>query len=137
MKWSDLPLNPTPRMLRQFSGAWLLAFAGLAMHRALVGHNPVVAMVLAAVALLGLIGLARPVLMRWLFIAATVITFPIGWLVSQVVLFLMFLLVITPVAFLMRLGGRDNLQLKRPPENVSLWKQRPERTEPGRYLKQY
>ena len=137
MNWSDLPLKPTPRMLRQFSGAWLVVFAGLAVHRALVRHHPAAALILGAVALLGSIGLTRPALMRWLFIGATVITFPIGWLISQLVLLLMFLLVITPVALLMRLRGRDTLQLKRPPENVSLWKQRPERTEPSRYLKQY
>lgn len=137
MKWSDLPLKTTPRMLRQFSGAWLVAFASLAGHRALIRHDPGVAMVLGAIALLGLIGLARPTLMRWLFIGATVITFPIGWVISQLVLLLMFLLVITPVALFMRLRKRDILQLKRPPDNVSLWKQRPERTEPSRYLKQY
>jgi hypothetical protein len=89
------------------------------------------------VSLLGLIGLARPALMRWLFIGATVITFPIGWVITQLVLLLMFLLVITPVALLLRLRGRDILQLKRPPEQVSLWQQRSERTEPGRYLKQF
>lgn len=137
MKWSDLPLKPTPRMLRQFSGAWLVAFAGLASHRAWLRHDPGVALVLGAVALLGLIGFARPALMRWPFIAATVITFPIGWVISQLVLLLMFLLVITPVGLFMRLRGRDILQLKRPPGNVSLWKRRPERTEPGRYLKQF
>jgi hypothetical protein len=137
MKWSDLPLNPTPRMLRQFSGAWLVVFAGLAGHRALLRHQPDAAVVLSAVALLGLIGLVRPAWMRWPFVAATVITFPIGWVVSQLVLLLMFLLVITPVALFMRLRGRDILQLKRPPANVSLWKRRPEQTEPGRYLNQF
>jgi hypothetical protein len=137
MKWSDLPLKPTPRMLRQFSGTWLVVFAGLAGHRALVRHHPGAALVLGAVALLGLIGLARPALMRWLFIVAMVITFPIGWVVSQLVLLLMFFLVITPVALFLRLRGRDILQLKRPPDNVSLWKKRPEQTEPGRYLKQF
>lgn len=137
MKWTDLPLNPTPRMLRQFSGMWLIVFAGLACHRALVHHQTGAALVLGAVALPGLIGLVRPGLMRWLFIGATLITFPIGWVISQLVLLLMFLLVITPVALFMRLRGRDILQLKRPPDNVSLWKQRPERTEPGRYLKQF
>jgi hypothetical protein len=137
MKWSDLPLNPTPRMLRQFSGAWLVAFAGLACHRGLVRHYPGAALVLAAVALLGLAGLARPAWMRWPFIAAMAITFPIGWVVSQLALLLMFLLVITPVALFLRLRGRDILQLKRPPDNVSLWKKHPERTEPGRYLKQF
>lgn len=137
MKWSDLPLKPTPRMLRQFSGTWLVAFAGLTCHRVFVRHDPGAALVLGAVALLGLLGLARPARMRWLFIGATVITFPIGWVISQLVLLLMFILVMTPVALFMRLRGRDILQLKRPPDNVSLWKQRPERTEPGRYLKQY
>lgn len=124
-------------MLRQFSGAWLVVFAGLAGDRAWLRHQPGVALALGAVALLGLLGLARPTLMRWFFIGATVITFPIGWVISQLVLLLMFLLVITPVALFMRLRGRDILQLKRPLDHVSLWKQRPDRTDPSRYLKQY
>ena len=124
-------------MLRQFSGAWLLVFAGLAGHRALMRHQPGAALALGAVALLGLVGLARPALIRWLFIVAMVITFPIGWIISQLGLLLMFLLVIIPVALFLRLRGRDILQLKRPPDDVSLWKRRPERTEPDRYLKQF
>ena len=137
MKWSELHLNPTPRMLRQFSGAWLVVFAGLALHRTLGRHQTGVALELGALALVGLIGLARPALMRRLFIVATVLTFPIGWVISQLVLALMFLLVITPVALFLRLRGRDILQLKRPPDRASLWKQHPERTEPSRYLKQF
>lgn len=137
MNWADLPLKPTPRMLRQFSGAWLVVFAGLAGQRALLRHQPGAALVLGALAVLGLVGLVRPALIRWPFIGATVITFPIGWVLSQLVLLFMFLLVITPVARFLRFRGRDILQLKRPPDNVSLWKQRPEQTEPGRYLKQF
>ena len=100
-------------------------------------HQPGAALALGAVALLGLVGLARPALIRWLFIVAMVITFPIGWIISQLGLLLMFLLVIIPVALFLRLRGRDILQLKRPPDDVSLWKRRPERTEPDRYLKQF
>jgi hypothetical protein len=137
MRWSELPLKPTPRMLRQFFGAWLVLFAGMAVHRALVRHHPGAALILVAVAALGLIGMARPAWMRWLFVGAVVVTFPIGWVVSQLMLLLMFLLVITPVALFLRLRGRDILRLKRPPEHVSLWKGRPERTEPSRYLKQF
>lgn len=137
MKWSELPLNPTTRMLRQFSGAWLVVFVGLALHRGLARHQPGVALLLGGAAGLGLLGLVRPTLMRWLFLIATVITFPIGWVISQLMLLLMFFLVITPVALFLRLRGRDILQLKRPPDNVSLWQPHPERTEPGRYLKQF
>ncbi len=137
MKRFALPLDPTPRMLRQFAGAWLVVFVGLAGYRVLVRHQPGVALVLGMVALLGLIGLGRPALMRWVFLFATAITYPIGWIISQLVLLLMFFLVITPVALFMRLRGRDILQLKRPPEGVSLWQSHPERTEPGRYLKQF
>jgi hypothetical protein len=137
MKWSDLPLKPTPRMLRQFSGAWLVFFVALAGHRALIRHSPGAALFLGVVALGGVIGLLRPAWMRWPFVLAMIITFPIGWVVSQLVLLLMFLLVITPVALFLRLRGRDLLHLKRPRENVSLWRQRPESTEPGRYLKQF
>ena len=33
MKWSDLPLKPTARVLRQFAAAWLIFFLAVGVYR--------------------------------------------------------------------------------------------------------
>jgi hypothetical protein len=137
MKWPELPLNPTPRMLRQFSAAWLIVFLALAVRLGLV-HGHVAAGIAAGMtALIGVAGLFRPARVRWVFIGATVVAFPIGWVVTQLVLALMFYLVLTPLALVFRWRGRDALQLRRPPGRTSFWITRGPPPDAGKYLKQY
>jgi len=128
MHWPDLPWKPTQRALRQFSAAWRHGFAR--------GH-PAAGRILALVSLVGVLGLIQPSSVRWLFVAATAIAFPIGWLVTQLVLLVMFYLVLTPVALVFRWRGRDELQLRGRPARSSFWIEREKPPEPGRYLKQY
>ena len=133
-----LDLHPTDRMLRQFAGAWLLVFSLLAANQWLARGHTRVAMVLASLALVvGVIGLLRPRAVRWLFVAATVVAFPIGWVVSQVMLFVLFVGVITPVALLFKLQGRDRLARKRRPGQASYWKPKTTTEDMRRYLRQY
>jgi hypothetical protein len=134
MKWSDLPLHPEPRVLRQFAAAWLVFFG---VQAGLQRHSPTAGLVLGALAGLGLVGLWQPRTLRWLFIAATVLAFPIGWLVSQFLLAVMLYLVLTPVALVLRLRGRDVLQLRRRRSQTSFWHDRAAEPEPERYLKQF
>jgi hypothetical protein len=137
MKWSDLPLNPTPRMLRQFAAAWLVVFAALALRQVLTHHHSTAGGVLGAIALIGAFGLWKPSVLRWLFIGATVLAFPIGWVVTLVVLAIMFYLVLTPVALVFRWRGRDALRLRRQPGQTSFWIERGEPPAAGKYLKQF
>src|ERR1035441_284237 len=91
MKWSDLPLKPTARALRQFAGAWLIIFLAAGVHRYVVRGQRQVGMAVCVMALVvGGIGLIRPAAVRWLFVGATVLAFPIGWVVSQIMLAVMY-----------------------------------------------
>ena len=137
MKWSDLPLQPAPRTLRQFAAAWLVFFLAAASYQTLVRGRPAAGYVLGAIALIGLAGLLKPLAVRWLFIGATVVAFPIGWLMTQVILAVMFYLVLTPLALVFRWRGRDELQLRREPEKSSFWITRGHPPDAGRYLKQF
>jgi hypothetical protein len=136
MKFSHLPLKPTLRALRQFAAAWLALFLVLAL-RALMRGHPVAAGVFGAVALMGLVGLWRPAAIRWLFIGAMVAAFPVGWLVTQLMLAIMFYLVLTPVAVIFRLRGRDELRLRSKPAQSSHWVERGEPSKAENYLKQF
>jgi hypothetical protein len=138
MKWADLPLHPTPRMLRQFAVAWLLFLLAVAAHQYLVRHHPTAAFVLGAAALFfGAPALVRPAWIRWPFVAATLLTFPIGWAVSQVVLGFMFYVVLTPIAWYFRARRRDPLSRRPPADTASCWVPKETPPEPERYLRQY
>ena len=137
LSWSELPLKPTSRILRQFAAAWLVVFLVMGLRRVL-GHGSLTAgYVLCAVAFIGVVGLIMPGAVRWLFIGATIVAFPIGWVVTLVMLAIMFYLILTPVGWLFRLRGRDALQLRREPERTSYWATRSETPAAERYLKQF
>ena len=134
---TTLDLHPTDRMLRQFAGAWLLVCSGLAANQWLMRGHARTAIALVGIALvIGVAGLVRPRLVRWLFVAATVLAFPIGWVVSQVMLVVLFIGVVTPVALLFKVQGRDRLARKRSAQS-SYWKPKTAMEDMRRYLRQY
>lgn len=121
MRWSDINRNPTPAMLRQFALIWLLFFLGLAAWQAFVAGRPLLGVFLALLALtIGPLGLIWPSGIRGLYVGLMVLTFPIGWTISQVMLLLLFYGIFTPLAFIFRLQRRDFL-LRRRQERDSFW----------------
>jgi hypothetical protein len=138
MKWSDLPLKPTARALRQFAGAWLIFFLAVALHRYVVRGQHQAGIAFAALAVvLGGLGLIRPAALRWLFVGATVLTFPIGWVGSQILLAVMFYGLITPLAWWFRLQGRDWLARKPAPNRASFWTPKHTPADMRAYFRQY
>jgi len=107
--------NPSARDLRQFSGVWLPLFAALAGGVSYWHGGTIQALVIWAVgSALAVVGLASPACARLVFVGLSYLTFPIGFVVSYVVLSAVFLLVVTPIALIQRVKGRDELRLKRP-----------------------
>jgi hypothetical protein len=86
---------------------------------------------------IGLLGGLWPDSVRYLYTATMLITYPIGWLVSQLVLGAIYFGVFTPIALVFRLLGRDALQRRFEPEASTYWQSRPPAPEPGRYLRQF
>ena len=138
MQWTDLPLKPTERMLRQFAALWLGFFGVIAAWQWFVHHRPAVAAFLVCLSLtVGLFGLLRPASIKPLFIGCTLVTFPIGWIVSRLVLGFVFYGLFAPLGLLFRLMGRDPLQLRRRPNATTYWLTKPAPTDPKRYFRQY
>src|SRR5437773_822447 len=126
MQWSDIPFRPSSRTLRQFAALWLAFFGSAAAWQALVRDNGTAAVVLGALAVtVGPIGLAWPRLVRPVFVGWMVLAFPVGWLVSRVVLAVVFYGLFTPVGLLLRALGRDVLALRRRADRVSYWEPKP------------
>jgi hypothetical protein len=138
MKWSDIPFNPSRKVLRQFAALWLVCFMALGASQYFAKGRPQLGLALAAAAvIIGLPGLIWPPLLRWLFVACTVLTFPIGWLISLLVLWALYFLVLTPVAVFFRLRGRDLLGRKPAPERDSFWEPKQTPCDLRSYFRQY
>lgn len=137
MQWSDVPRDPSRATLRQFAGLCLLCF-GLAAWRCHARGQTDFACVLAALAVgLGLPGLVFPRLLRHVFVGWMMAVFPIGFVVSRVVLAALYYGCFTPLALIFRLIGRDALGLKRAPQAVSYWRAKPQADDPSRYLQPF
>jgi hypothetical protein len=137
MQWSDVTRPASDRQLRQFAAIGLAVFGGLATWRAATGRADVWAIAQAlAGALVGTVGLARPQTIRWLFRLAMIVAFPIGWVVSHVVLAVIFYGVFTPVALVFRLIGRDALQ-RRSLQAASLWTAKDPPRRASSYFRQF
>jgi hypothetical protein len=136
MQWSDIQFNPSTRTLRQFAGLLLVVFGALALVEWLVRDRPQLALVYAAVSLmLGPLGLLQPAAMRPIWVVWSVVAFPIGWMVSQLVLGLLFFGVFTPIGLLFRAAGRDPLALRRPVAG-SYWRPKPAARDKRQYFRQ-
>jgi len=122
-------------MLRQFAAGWLVCFLALAFRFGLMHHAPI-GLRLAAVSVIGIIGLLFPRALYLPFVVLTAAAFPLGWLMTQLALALMFYCVLTPVALVFRWRGRDALQ-RRKRERSTFWAERNESTPPEKYLKQF
>ena len=129
--------NPSTKQLRQFAGIWFPAFCALVGwsigHK--TGHWSEVEIGWVLAGLLSVGGLVLPALIRPIFVGLILLTFPIGWVVSHLLLGLIFYGVVTPMGLILRIRGHDPLQLKKPGGN-SVWKTSVGKTDATRYLRQ-
>jgi hypothetical protein len=138
MKWSDISFRPPTTTLRQFAGIWMVVFTGLSIWQGLLrGHHGLG----LAFAILGLafgpLGLLMPQAIRWVFVAAQIVTFPIGWVVSRVLLAVLFFGMFTPVALVFRLLGRDALGKKQKQGQTTYWTAIPAVADARSYFRQF
>ena len=131
--------NPGPRQLRRFSAIWMpatFALLGWIVHRRTGSWNAAVATwVLGTV--LTVAGNAWPAVARGVWVTWMTLAFPIGWVVSHLVLGVAYYLVITPMGWLMRAFGHDPMQQGFDRRKASYWVEHNPGTSKRRYLRQY
>lgn len=138
MKWSDIPRDPSAKILRQFAGAWLVFFLAIGAYQAFSkGRTEVGAIIATTAVVIGVLGLVAPSAMRWIFVGWMMLAFPIGWLVSQITLIILFYGMLTPVALFFRLTGRDPLCRKMNTGESTYWTAKEQPQDMRRYLRQY
>ena len=107
----EIDWEPSPRKLRQF-GVGLLVFAAVLGALLLRRGRPAGNWVLGIGAALGLLTLAAPAAGRWVYKAWMSVAFVMGTAMSWLLLALLYYGVLTPLAVVFRLLGRDELRLR-------------------------
>jgi hypothetical protein len=130
--------DPSPADLRTF-GRLLVPFVVVAggLVRLRTGSAPAGVAVWAVGGVLAAVFLAAPAARRPIFVGWNGLAYPIGWVVSHVVLAVVFYLVFTPIGFVVRRFSRDPLERRFEPARPSYWVERDEPPPVGRYFRQF
>ena len=129
--------NPERKQLRQFAAIWFPAFCALVgwVVGAKTGQWTAVQVGWGVCGLQAVAGWVCPAAIRPVFVGLILLTYPIGWVVSHLLLGSIFLFLFLPIGRVLRCTGHDPLQLK-PPRGNSLWKVPVGKNEPASYLRQ-
>jgi hypothetical protein len=134
----EVNTNPTRRQLAVFGASWVVFVSAVGMLVAFRAESLTGACVLWAVAgAVPLAGLVVPGFLRGVYVAMAYAAFPVGWVVSIVVLAIVYFAVITPVGVLMRLLGRDPMTRRFDARAETYWVPHRTRDEPESYFRQF
>ncbi len=156
MKLIEMNWQPARRQLRQFGlislvalpllgwiftsetrlGAWLFSLGKTPLVWD-AGNLPVISVLGGLGLLLGVAGLLKPSLLRPVFVGVSLLAFPIGLVVSFLVVMLIFYGVFTPVSLLFRLMGRDALERGIDRNCRSYWQEKKQPSSVKRYYNQF
>lgn len=129
--------HPSRRQLAVFGIAWF-AFCALVSARLWRHGAHSSAIILAALGtVIPLVGIVVPATLRWLYVGLSYATYPIGFVISHVVLTIVYFGVVTPIGLVVGLCGYDPLERKFEREKRSYWKIRRDRPTPQSYFRQY
>ena len=134
-----LRLDPTPREQRQFAALWFPAFFALLGGLFLYSGAPLVPVlwVWGVVAALSLAALASATFARSLFAGWMLAAFPIGWVVSHLILGAIYYGVISPTGLLMRAFSWDPLTRGFDAQAETYWVSTDTSSDPEHYLRQF
>jgi hypothetical protein len=130
--------DPSRRQLNQFGFIWLgflALFGALAWFR--FDHPRLAVGLWVAAVAVPVVGWIVPAFMRLVFLGMTYVAFPIGFVVSHVVLAIVYYLVLTPIGLSMRLFGYDPMRRRLERECPTYWVERPPTPEVARYFRQF
>ena len=130
-KLVEINFNPDTKTLRQFG---VIAFVGFGILAALAYYEklifsfglgearmPIVATFAALGSIALLFSLVAPKANRILYVGLTLLAFPIGFVLSYVIMGTLFFLIIGPIAVVMRLFGRDSMHRSYEPSAPTYW----------------
>jgi len=131
--------NPSPRKLHVFGLGWLAmlgVIGGIMWHRGYVSLTGV-SIIWAVGVTVPAVGYFVPAVLRWTHLGLSYLTWPIGFVLSHVILALVYYGVFTPVGLLMRLVRYDPMERRFDSERESYWVEREQVADPSRYFRQF
>lgn len=137
MQWSDVRRPVTAKTAQQFG--FLLALFILMVSMSVSWKHGVTsfALVLAGLSAgLALLAWANPLVYRPVFSVWMVLVFPVGWMMSRLILAMVYFVILTPIGLFLRWRGHDPLSLK-DAEKKTYWEKKDAAVPARRYLRQY
>lgn len=149
-----VPENPTDRQLRQFaatlacglpmaawwlskqSGVGSLLFRGGSWRWDDGNATAVLAALAVGLACLGA-GWLKPAWLRPLYLGLILVTRPLGLVVGEALLLVLYFLVFTPIGLLSQWVGRDPLTRRFDPHRDTYWRPLSGQRDPASYFKQF
>ncbi len=136
MKLVEMNWNPTDRQLKQFGLIALVALPALGWLWS--GGNLTAVCLLGAVGgLLAGLGLLVPGSLKPIFISLSVLFIPIGIVIGELALLVIYYGLFLPMAILFRLINRDRLERKLDRQAETYWKPKQQPSGPASYLRQW
>jgi len=134
----EINRNPSRRQLNQFGLLWLLFLSGLGALSYFKSGNEKAAFIFWGLAIaVPVVGWIFPAFMRLVFLGLSYAAFPIGFVVSHVILAVVYYLVLTPVGLMMRVVGYDPLKRRIERKAETYWDRRPDAPDVSRYFRQF
>ena len=130
--------DPTRRQRTVFGLAWLVFFSILAWLAWQTGGWPTAAIGLGTLAVaVPAVGWAVPGVMRRAYVGMAYLTWPIGLVVSCVVLGVIYYLVLTPIGLVLKWLGHDAMDRRFDRETETYWQPKDPPGDAGRYFRQF
>ncbi len=129
-------LDRSPRALRRFGftvGLVVLALGCLLVWRQRGAGWPLVSIG----ALMVVSAALAPSSLKWVHAPWMMVSFVLGWIVTRILLTVVFFLVVTPIGLLQRLFGKRIIEVAFQPNTASYWQARTRRPLPEDYEKQF
>ena len=129
--------DPTRSQLFVFGLVWLLFFGAVgAVVWGRGGPRPLALGIGAAAVIVPLVGMLSPRFLRIVYLGMAYAALPIGFVVSHLLLAVVYYLVLTPTGLLMRAFGHDPMGRRFDPRAASYWVPRKGPPSADRYFRQ-
>ncbi len=138
MRWSKVTARPTDGRLREFAAVAICIMVAITLVQFLRGQQAIAAVCFILAVSLALVSWRFPRVLAPVFTLSLLLTFPLAWLLSHILLAILFFGLITPLAIVFRLCGRDVLDRRsRKDQATSYWQPRSPAKSVRRYFRQY
>jgi hypothetical protein len=134
MKLIELNWSPTDRQLRQFGGVCMVMLPALGWIWG--GSTPAILGLCILGLTLAVAALSHPTSIKPIFLTLMVITSPIGLVVGELSMIMIYFGLFLPLSLAFRVTGRDALQLKRLKSSSSYWQEKRQPASASNYYRQ-